>query len=398
MEEKSKHIIFLGETRFPYGLASVQRMLLMSKALVYNGAKVTVVCRKGGWKENQYPDLEYKGKFEGVNYIYTSKSTFKPKGFINRNVSKIKGIYKEYIFIKNLKKKNDISAAIVSNRKIVHVIRFLFYSKLFGFPVINNLVEMASAMDRRSNFTKINDFLLDKWIYRLFDGAMPISDLLLNYQNKIASNKPSLKLPILCDYEKFNIAKIIEEPYFLYCGSINYMEVIEFILECYKNLNTNEVKMFMIVSGGSELETQNLQVKINSQFIGEPVKLFTNIPYNELIHLYNHAKALLIPLRPTIQDSSRFPHKIGEYLASANPVITTNIGEIKNYFKNKETALIANEYNIVNYTEQMKFVLDNPKEAIEIGLKGQELGLNNFDYHIHGSRMMNFINNLLQKN
>ncbi|MDB2606200.1 glycosyltransferase [Zobellia sp.] len=398
MEEKSKHIIFLGETRFPYGLASVQRMLLMSKALVYAGAKVTIVCRKGGWKENQYPDFNHKGQFEGVNYIYTSKSVFKPKGFLNRNLNKFKGIYGEYKFIKNLKKDNDIRAAIVSNRKLLHVIRFLIYSKFFNFPVVNNLVEMASAMDGRSNFTKLNDFLLDKWVYRLFDGAMPISDKLLDYQNKIASNKPSLKLPILCDYEKFNVAKIIGEPYFLYCGSINYMEVIEFILECYKNLNSSEVKMFMIVSGGSELETQNLQAKINSQFTGEPVKLFTNISYGELIHLYNHAKALLIPLRPTLQDSSRFPHKIGEYLASANPVVTTNVGEIKNYFKNKETALVASEYAVADYTAQMKFVLDKPQEAIKIGLKGQELGLNNFDYHIHGSRMIKFINDLLQKN
>lgn len=394
MKEGVKHVVFLGETRFPYGLASVQRLILMSKALIYAGAKVTVVCRKGGWKENQYPEISYKGQYEGINYIYTSKSVLKPKGFLRRNVNKLKGIYAEYRYIKDLKARNDISVAIVSNRKLVHVLRFLFYSKVFNFPIVTNLVEMASAMDGRSALTKINDYFLDRWVYKFFDGAMPISDKLVSYYGKTAPGKPFIKLPILCDYGKFDLPKTYEEPYFLYCGSINYMEVIEFILECYKALGSTEAKMYMIVSGGTERETRELQDKINSRFKDEPVQLYTNIPYGKLVHLYNHAIALLIPLRPTLQDTSRFPHKIGEYLASGNPVITTNVGEIKNYFQDKETALVANAFDISDFTEQMKFVLKEPRRAKEIGENGKKLGLSNFDYHIHGSRMMEFIDKL----
>ncbi|CAM4170424.1 glycosyltransferase [Zobellia roscoffensis] len=393
MEEKFKHIIFLGESRFPYGLASVQRMLLMSKALVYTGAKVTVVCRKGGWKQNQYPDFEPKGNFEGVNYIYTSESTFKPKGFVNRNIQKLKGLWGEYQFIKAAVKTRGVNMAIVSERKNIHILRYYFYSRFFNFPIVVNLVEMASSVQNKvSFFRRINYHILDMWTLKLFSGALPISDVLLKHYQTIVPSKPTLKIPILCDYIKFDIPKVTEKPYFLYCGSINYMEIINFILECYKKLNIEKASMYMIVSGGSAKKTQELQDKINSQFEGNPVKLFTNIPYNELIHLYNNAIGLLIPLRPTLQDTSRFPHKIGEYLASANPVITTNVGEIKSYFVDKETALVAKCYDVSDFSESMRYVLDYPIKAKEIGLKGQKLGLRNFDYKIHGERLMTFMN------
>ena len=54
------------------------------------------------------------------------------------------------------------------------------------------------------------------------------------------------------------------EPYFLYCGSIDYIQVIHFIIDAYKSISDNEnTKLFMIISGGSKKETGLLQDEIN---------------------------------------------------------------------------------------------------------------------------------------
>jgi glycosyltransferase involved in cell wall biosynthesis len=100
-------------------------------------------------------------------------------------------------------------------------------------------------------------------------------------------------------------------------------------------------------------------------------------------------------MRPTLQDAARFPHKIGEYLAAGNPIITTNFGEIVHYFQNEETALIAEEYDVSQYADKMLFVLNNPEKAKEIGLKGKEMGLREFDYLQYGPRLLNFFRKLL---
>ncbi|MDO6809969.1 glycosyltransferase [Zobellia galactanivorans] len=396
MENDSRHIVFLGTSGFPYGLAAVQRTILMGKALLSENCKVTVVCRKGTYGPYEHDGFDNNGNFEGIDYTYTSGTVIKPKSFFRRNLLKIKGIYGEFKYLQLLKKNDNIDLALVSNMKALHLFRYLFFSFFFRIPVILNLVEMPNAMQERTKLSeKVNDYIVSRWLYKYFDGALPISDKLMDYYKIIARSRPSMKLPILCDYEKFNLPKKMENPYFLYCGSVNYMGVIDFVLECYKKLEVHHVEMYMIVSGGSKEATKELQDKINRQFEGSPVKLFSNIPYLQLVHLYNHAIALLIPLRPTLQDASRFPHKIGEYLASGNPVITTDVGEIKNYFKDGETALVAEEYSILSFTEKMSFVLKEPDRARAIGINGKELGLKEFDYKVHGLRMRRFFNNFL---
>jgi len=387
------HVIFLGEAGFPIGLAAMQRMILMSKAFLHVGCRVTVLSRKGVWGKNEKQLFDYKGSFEGIDYYYTTKSVLKPKGFVKRNLQKVKGIYGEFKYLSYLKKNGKINCAILSNRKTVHVLRYLFYAAYFDFPIVINLVEMASALQHGGNLSKkIDGYIFDKWLLKLFNGALPISDNLKKYYESVSPSKPNLKLPVICDFQKFNLERSIEEPYFLYCGSIEYGEVINFVIDAYKKVsNHGDTRLYMIVSGGNKKETELLEQEINGQFDNQPVKLFSDIPYKHLVYLYTNALALLIPLRPTIQDTYRFPHKIGEYLASGNPVVTTNMGEIKNYFEDGKTALLSENYAVDEFADKMTYVLKYPEISRKIGLKGREMGLREFDYKTHGTRLQFFL-------
>ena len=109
---------------------------------------------------------------------------------------------------------------------------------------------------------------------------------------------------------------------------------------------------------------------------------------------YRQALALLIPLRDTIQDRARFPHKIGEYLASGVPIVTTRYGEIEHYFTDGENAIVSKSYDLQEYADKMKYVLDYPAEARKIGEKGRELGKQIFDYRKQGTSLLNFIQSL----
>lgn len=398
-KSQSSHVIFLGESQFPYGFAAIQRMTLIGRALLTEGFDVTVVSRKGSWFDDGTINFPSKGKHEGISYIYTTGTIFKPRGFFKRNLNKIAGVYGEFKYLKNIKKTEKISLAIVSNRKVLHVLRYLFYARFFNFPIAINLVEMASAMDIRNNGRyKLNDYILDKWLLKYFDGALPISNKLQDHFKNLAPHKPNMKLPIICDFDKFDINKKAQPPYFLYCGSYGYKEVIDFVFESYKLVErADEVKLYMIINGDNKKEIEELEKSTNKQFSNNPVKLFNNIPYSELVALYKNAIALLIPLRDTIQDTARFPHKIGEYLAAGNPVITTDVGEIKNYFIDEENALVAVKYDPKLFAKKMTYVLDHKEKAIGIGLKGKKLGLENFDFKMQAKVLKKFIDRVSKK-
>ena len=178
----------------------------------------------------------------------------------------------------------------------------------------------------------------------------------------------------------------------MYCGALVYREVVDFILEAFNQLPAEpRMDLYLILGGGQEEDLRKLEIDIKQLKEKDRVKIFRNIPRKDIPIYFKGASALLIPLRNTIQDEARFPHKIGEYVATGNPMIATNFGEVKHYFKDGENAFIADDYEVVAYAEKMKEVIENPKLAVEIGLKGQELCLQKFNYIHYGEPIKNFL-------
>ena len=86
-----------------------------------------------------------------------------------------------------------------------------------------------------------------------------------------------------------------------------------------------------MLGGGTDSDYEDLISRIGKLKKGSQVKVFRNVNHSDIPGHYKPAKALLIPMRPTLQDAARFPHKIGEYVASGNPMISNNFGEVACY-------------------------------------------------------------------
>ena len=199
---------------------------------------------------------------------------------------------------------------------------------------------------------------------------------------------------ILKNFE--NIRKEPNDKYFLFCGAPN-LKLIRFILETYDRIDTSSrVHLYLVVNGKKE-SLDRMHAEIGKMKNKDFIKTFSRLPYADLVQLYLGAIGLLIPLRNNFRDIARFPHKIGEYTAAGNPIITTNYGEIKNYFKDQETALIANDYDVDQFAKKLEFVVDQPEQAKQIGFNGHQVGLEHFNYESYGIRLKEFMRSLRGK-
>ncbi len=395
---KPLSVVWLGESGFPYGLAAIQKTIIVGDALIREGARFTVINRKGVLEPGKYQDFKPEGAFEGIHYIYTSGITHRPKNFIVRNVMKLKGTLNEYLYLSKMRSEGKRLIAILSNLNFVQSLLYMIYGKILGFPLVYLYVEMASEMKHRdSTMIKLNDYLFERYLLKRMDGAFPISELLKENFRKIAPGKPILKIPTICNFENFNLPKRkLDEEYFLFCGAIDYREIIDFIVQAYKTLDKNiPMKLYLIASKGSPKQYKEFDRYLEENHLSDRVKVFSNIPFSELVDLYVNASALLIPLRSSIQDAARFPHKIAEYLATGNPIITTNYGEIIHYFEDGKTALVADSYDIYKFADKLKFVLENPEIAREIGINGKNLGVMEFSHISYGPRLKTYLENML---
>jgi len=95
-----------------------------------------------------------------------------------------------------------------------------------------------------------------------------------------------------------------------------------------------------------------------------------------------------------LQDAARFPHKIGEYVASGAPMISSNFGEVKHYFKDGENGFVAEKYEVEQFTEKMQYIIDNPDKAKAVGQAGKETGLKEFNFLHYGENLRGFLEGL----
>lgn len=392
-----KHIVYLGSSGFPYGLAEIQKIILISKSLILAGNDVTIICNSAVVNGKAYSDFLTSGSYEKIQYVYTSGSPFRSDNFIKRNLLKIKGGINEIILLRKRKSDNKLDFAILSTHNFYAVLFYSFLSKIFDFKAILNYVEYFSGVKKkRFQVGKwLNDKLFDKYAPRLVDGIFPISEFLIRHIKETSSNKKFFKIPGLTDFQRYDdIEILVGEKYFIFCGAAPYKEIIQFILNSFAELNNSNVFLYLVINGG-EKDMEEIKNCISRNPQKEKIKLFSRLTQKQLFTYYKNAIALLIPLRPTFQDIARFPHKTGEYLASGNPVISTNYGEVNYYFKDMENMLLADTYDINLFAEKMQFVLDHPLEAQKLGINGKDIASRIFDYRNQATAINNFLDEIL---
>lgn len=391
-------LIHLGISGFPHNvtLAPIQKSYLIYKGLVETGADVLYINTIPQATPDGVHDDKARGSLDGIEYVYTGGTPYRSEGFLSRNWTKLKGAVNEIRLLLSLARQNKIDAGILYTAHFSSHLYYRFWSKLLGFPIIMNYVEYRSAFKEASLKKKIGWQLIDRYAPSLVDGILPISEFLIQHIKKQGSNTPYLKVPTLCDFSRYSyLEENSDSPhYFLYCGSAAYFEVANFIIASFELVEAPGVFLYLIVNGWpyqKEKINQRIEQSTKSNFI----KTFSGVSNKEYSQLLFHAEGLLIPLRPTVQDTARFPNKIGEYVASGNPMVTTHIGEIGHYFEDGVSAFIAEEYEEAGFAQKMQQIIDHPHEAKAIGIQGQHIGHREFDYKTNGEKMISFLHQIL---
>ena len=326
-------IIHLGFSGFPKGMASVQRTLLTFKGLKEAGATPLIINKIS---HHQYPENKKVRLFDRIPYINTAYYNSKPGSFLKRNLNKLSGYFGELILL--YKKRKTIDTAIIYSNYFLEYPYYFILSRILGFKIVIQYVEMFSSIPgRNSFFTKINDQLIDRYVCSFCDGLIVISDYLAKHVHSIKASKPIVKIPANSDFSAVDLISTSNSgEYLMYCGTINYEEIIEFIISLFAKLKENNQysgSLLLIISGTHENNWIKLHSFIETISCKKDIVIKSNIPHSELLKDYKGADVLIIPLRNTLQDIARFPHKIGEYTAARRPILSTNLGEIKLYFK-----------------------------------------------------------------
>lgn len=375
-------IFFVGLGMVPYASRACDiRLDSFAELFVKCGHEVTVLNRYSPVSnhENESQERAYEVK-ELVNH--------NKGGFIG-GLLFFYSLIKEFVFlVKYRVKHND---EVILHVYSGHYLDMLFYriiSKICGYKVVYQYVEYRLDEKRANPYHRVNAWLVDKHGAKLWDGVVPISHFL---KGKALEVNPQVKYmmgPPICDFTRFDQFCCEKQNVVLYCGSAGYFEVIKLVVDSFVQSNISHgYQLELIVSGSNE---QLAKVKAYAP----DAIVRTKLSYDELIRSYNRSKVLMIPLRNNVKDISRFPNKVCEYAASKGVIVTTCYGEPAQFFINKESAIIADEYSTEAVSESLNWLAANEDQIHIIGNNGYKVGLESFDLHAYSDKLNKFIGQL----
>jgi glycosyltransferase involved in cell wall biosynthesis len=394
---KSKQVVFITYSfGFPNGMASTQRARLLARGLVENGINVTFLCVKA-LERQPAENLNAKGIYEGIYFEYTPGVTVRSESFIKRRWLELRGLMVAINRLITLKAKDEIYCIyLFGNEKLTMTgCIYRIIAVLLRIPLLLELNEMPWSL-------KPNPTYWEKKISPIAgaSGAIVISDFLyhwvLNESGRISKKVSMLYIPTMMDpgeREKGSSQISQDTPRVLFAGSPIYSETIRFIIKSMDFVINEYPRCQLIITGCKKTDPHGAWMQ--SEKIGLTLQdniIFAGyVPRNELLILYKGSNALLIPLFDDFISKARFPIKIGEYLLSGRPVVTTNVGEVTKYFKNNENAFICEPGDPKTFAELILTALRDPDRANEIGRMGRATAIQNFDYSIRGKEFTQFV-------
>lgn len=393
--KKPLNIKILTTEAFPTGLAATNRIMTYAKGFAEQNCNISVYCIKPTERPHKIFNNVTSGNINGIYYEYPGKTTILNPKFIVRRIDNCIGMVKTSLLLLNEKKSNKSDAIIFYSASTSRALTFYLITRIKKTLFLKEESEFPAIYMRRMNY--LQKVLFKNLHYSLFDGSLIMTNRLIEYFVRERNRKtPYLHVPMTVDFERFlNVEKHNSSaPYIAYCGMLNNeKDGVNLLIDAFSIIARQFPDLQLYLIGDAATRTENdqylNQIKIHN--LSDRVVFTGRVSKDEIPKLLVNAKALVLPRPHSLQSEGGFPTKLGEYLATGNPVVVTKVGEIANYLIDNENAFIAEPGSIDSLAEKLKDVLSDYEKATKIGQKGREIVFKHFNYKVQTNNIINFI-------
>lgn len=355
-------IFLITKEPFPNGLAAVKRIKAYVKAWKHEGITCEILIYTRTEKYGVPPkNLVGEGEVDGVHYRYLKGTPLREANIISRCLNDWLDYQRLRRYLHAKLSVGDIVFSYGRDLKLRKLIREIqkiggvFYNELCELP-FGTSYETSKTIKLRQKY--------ERKIMPLFDGVIVISDALKEYAIKHCKKDAKIsKIPILVDYEKYNMVDLSSEaeiPYIFHSGTLfEQKDGFLSMLEAFGKMSTKCKNNVRFISTGNPVGSRHEHEikKIIEKYNLEDKVFFTGfIPDDELRKYLAQSSFVVINKLNTQQNIYCFSTKLGEYMAASKPVLTTDIGEAQNWLTHGYDAYIVPADNIDKLCEAMELL------------------------------------------
>jgi glycosyltransferase involved in cell wall biosynthesis len=337
------------------------------------------------------------GTADGIPFIYAPGSTVRSDLFVVRRWREGRGYFRTLLEFHRLKARHSLDCVFLvdggCDKWHLSVYLLLRWLRFLGVPVIAELNE----------FPRMQRWVPPRLSVQFshlagIDGAVAISRWLSEWAageaRRIGHEIDIIEIPIVVDSrEQAAVSRPDDGQLFVYSASSGYDRDLAFVLKCMRRIWGRFPQAELMVTG---MRPQSVALVVEGEGVQHAVddgrlRIRGYLERSALLAAYQHAAGLLIPLHDDLRSRARFPSKIGEYLVSGRPVVTTRVGEVERFLRDGDTAFIAVPDDVAAFSDKMAAVLEDPARADLIGASGRRRAVEMFSHVPQGIRLKRFM-------
>lgn len=390
------NIIFVSSSQYPEGGAPANRHLALTKGLAEAGHTVTFILLARQKGDNS----ELRRIGAGLFYASSSDALHCK----NHRLQKIRSIKTGMQIILRLLNHIKIDTIILLDTFGWDLIPFIRLARRKGIKVLHERTEYPYLKTFRTIKDRINFFVYSSYVLRRINGIFVINEALKAYFNDLLDNKVPVKIiNMIVDTDRFSSVPVNDSnefEYIAYCGSLNSEKdgvdilVEAFCMSVQSGNIPSDIKLMLIGEYSNEDFRNRLEMIIQENNCGGNIIFTGKVERSRMPELLTGASALALSRPYSIQSEGGFPTKLGEYLATGNPVVVTSVGEIGRFLKDRYNAFVAKPGDIKSFSEKLGEIFTDYRKAVEIGKKGKMLTENEFNYLAQARELTSFIGSL----
>lgn len=363
-------IVIINTLPVPSGNASVNRFLGYGKELVKQGAEVTVLSSA---------DFE-DSIVDGI----LIRSCGRGRTMLGALMCILCSLRKRHY---------DVSILVTNSPLLIYPLWMA--CKMNKVKFLQEKSEFPFVLMKRGLLNSLYAYFYVNTTYKLFDGLVVMTKPLMEYfKDKVKKECKLFEMPMTVDIDRFNIDRTKSEygDYIAYCGNMagnkdGVMNLIESF--CIASPQIPDIKL-LLIGGSSNQKDWNEIVTAVQERGNDNIILYGKANRNQMPSLLKNAKAMALARPSSLQSTGGFPTKLGEYLATGNPVIVTAVGDIPQYL-NETNAFVVHPDDNNEFADAIVRVFSDFKKAEEIAIEGQKLAHTVFSSRVQSKRLYNYL-------
>ena len=389
-----KNITYLSNSRIPSEMANSVQIMKMCEAMSKAGSKVTLIKPNRSHTFNthidnlyDYYDIKTKFPIENLRYIDIHKLETKIPNLIYRSLNYTNNLFWErYLFNYYI---NNHKESIIFMRNTLH---FLL-NKISKYN-IPSIIEFHNLPSQRyiSEYVKL---------FKHSDKVIPLAltkGLAEDLSEKLNINISNiLVVPGGVDISKYENTKTSikhndKKIKITYVGSLIKNRGVNVLLQSAKYLPNFE---FNIIGGvGNDLNCAENYLNDN---VITNVNLLGHKPQNLIYEYYQETDILILPMSGKEQHTQRYGslNKLFEYMASAKPIIVSNLPSVKEVLMNNKNCILFEPDNVDDLVDKIQF-LSSSKELMYKIAENAKKDAQNYTWDKRVEKIYNHVQNFIK--